>query len=217
MKSNLIAKLVLASSLAVSLAYGEGLFVGPTATYNFKQDTKGILEIPLNAMSIVNNNGGLKTTENKYGIGLKFGYDFDLWRVYTAFIYDSGGEESRDNIAGSMAVNTDSSDFLLGIDWTPNFSEQFKMLTGIMLGASKHTTDISLSISSLTYETQINQTGFVYGLRLGGIYGFNKHNEIEFGFEIKEAKYSDKYTTNFNIVNLKRTTAGMFIGYSYKF
>lgn len=217
MKSNLITKLILANFLAVNLACGDGLFVGAKASYNFKQDTKGTLEIPLSAMSIVNNSNSSTNTEDKYSLGVKFGYDFDLWRAYTAFVYNPGGEETISDTVDFISAKAYSSDLLIGADWTPNLSKDFKAVAGIVIGVSRHTTEASLSSSSLIYKAEINQTGFVYGLKLGGIYELNNHNEIEFGFKANRAEYSNKNSVNFNIVNLKRTTAGVFIGYNYKF
>ena len=62
----------------------------------------------------------------------------------------------------------------------------------------------------------VTSNGFVYGLRLGGIYSFNQNNELEFGVKAEQARYKRIDEDNWDF-KPKTTNYGAFVGYNYKF
>ena len=214
MKSNLIAKLVLASSLAVSLACSEGLFVGAQGDYNFKS-TEFDVQIATS--------GATSETDSDTAFGLKVGYDFDLWRLYGSYIFGSGGSFSHASGAEVLSVDSDTSDLLIGASWTPRINDKLKAIAGVYAGYSYFDIDVYYAGPGIVLSQNTKLNGLIYGARVGGIYEFNNKHEIEFGLKYGQVKYSDKETINLSpaisvdMKNVKRSDGGIFIGYNYKF
>lgn len=75
---NLASKVALGLSLTCVLAMGGGAFIGVEGDYSFQSKLKfKFVEDP-------------KQTDKKgqFGLGLKAGYDFDIARIYGAYVYD---------------------------------------------------------------------------------------------------------------------------------
>ena len=179
--------------------------------------------------------GGTYSVDSSSGsvmdYGIKVGYDFDLWRVYGAFIYNNGQDFNYFSPYYTSRldfnVENDSLDFLLGAAWTPQISNKFKMLLGPYLGYSVLRTDVSLKTSNsgviTSYEERsYTQNGIIYGARLGGIFTIAGHHEIDFGVKYDSVKYSDKDrfvsgSFSFTPTDIKRSGAGIYVGYNYKF
>ena len=228
---------VLASSLVSSAAanWYDGVFVGIEGKYNIK--SKFETKWTENTAPFMMN---FNIDDSAFGLGLKVGYDFDLWRIYGAYNYNPKIKDNAKNFALITSYTDENfeystNDFILGADWTPKFSMfglDFKGALGAFAGISKidvkyHTFD---TLSSADVSSDYSQDGFIYGLKLGAIYDFDKFGEVEFGIKFDSAKYDDKdallsgidsygsdvaYKTK--ISDTKRTNTGVFVGYNYKF
>ena len=75
--SNLVSKVALGLSLTCALAMAEGAFVGFEGDYSFGSKLK-----------VKSDNGTEKFKKGQLGLGVKAGYDFDIARVYGAYVYD---------------------------------------------------------------------------------------------------------------------------------
>jgi len=75
--SNLFSKVALGFSLTCALAMAEDAFVGFEGDYSFGSKLK-----------VKSDNGTEKFKKGQLGLGVKAGYDFDIARVYGAYVYD---------------------------------------------------------------------------------------------------------------------------------
>ena len=75
---NVVLKVALGLSLASAAALAQGAFVGVEGDYSFgsKLTVKG------------DDGSKIKFKKAQPGLGIKAGYDFDVARVYGAYIYD---------------------------------------------------------------------------------------------------------------------------------
>lgn len=197
-------KLVLSAVLAISLVSAvsaQGWFVGGEGNYNFKSE-----------IDITLPNGTYSVSDSTLAIGVKGGYDFDNWRVYGAYIRNT--KSSNKAISGSNSANWKGQDYIIGADWTPKinvFKQDLKAIVGGFVGHSNLDTSIRYGSYYLSYD----ENGFLYGLRLGGIYQLAKSHEIEFGFKFSQASYD--ITSGYVRDDIERTNMGLFAGYNYKF
>ena len=74
---NVVLKVALGLSLASAAALAQGAFVGVEGDYSFGSN-----------LTAKSDNGKSKAKKAQPGLGLKTGYDFDIARVYGAYIYD---------------------------------------------------------------------------------------------------------------------------------
>nr|MBP3724373.1 hypothetical protein [Campylobacter sp.] len=226
---------ILASSIVSGACanWYDGVFVGVEGKYNIKSkfETKWTENITPFMMN-------LNIDDSVFGLGLKVGYDFDLWRIYGAYNHNFEAKDSVAFIGPALGISVaeelkySTNDFLIGADWTPKFNIaglDFKAILGAFAGISKIDVEYFAQDSVAIHTSDYSQNGFIYGLKLGGIYEINQNNEIEFGLKFDQAKYSDK---DFQIKeciggtciqipttakDAKRTNIGVFVGYNYKF
>ncbi|MDL0088930.1 outer membrane beta-barrel protein [Campylobacter gastrosuis] len=184
----------LVASLLVSSAFSESAFVGFEGDYSFKSNLKIDSD---------------KVGKAQTGLNLMAGYDFGLVRTYGAYGYDFKTKKSyADGEGNKVRLKWTKHSFILGGDYTPNVSENFKLLAGVYAGISRLKADIKSSEDS----GKVNFNGVVAGAKFGGIYELDENNAIDFGYKADYTKYSKKYDTN-----LKETNHGFFAGYTYKF
>ena len=207
MKSRIFLGTVLVASL-VSGALAQGLFVGAEGNYIFKSKLSQDISIP----SVLNKTNN-ELNDEQMAAGLKVGYDFDLWRVYGAYMRNLKANE--DELQSYNKYEWSGNDFLVGADWTPKFNLFSQELKGIV-GAYGGYSMIDITTSYNNYSADYTQNGCIYGLRLGVAYDINQNNEIEFGVKYNEARYKDKEVA-FKIEDTKRTNSSIFVGYNYKF
>ena len=242
---------LIASSLVSSAAanWHDGVFVGVEGKYNLKSDFSTTLMEDFGGSIYYPN---IKLDDNPFSLGLKIGYDLDFMRIYGAYNHNFEAKEKIEFYSVTYSayykngfypeeLKYSTNDFLIGADWTPKFSLaglDFKAILGAFAGISK--IDVKYHGHYNTNPTNYNeidysQDGFIYGLKLGAIYDFDKFGEVEFGIKFDSAKYDDKdlkftecYTVsgippyacsirNGQASDTKRTSTGLFVGYNYKF
>ena len=218
MKSNLIAKLVLASSLAVSLACSEGLFVGAQGDYNFKSKQKLTATDTLGSLSETMSSG-------QFGLGIKGGYDFNNYKIYTQYVYSPETDDSKTIAGEKFTLKWSSHDLVVGGDYTPKVTKNIKALVGGFIGVSMANfkyEDFYTSADRINIDVSL--PAFIFGIKLGGIYDINKNSAVDFGLKFSQANYQqykmEDYTggvRDYEKFELKRTNTGLFVGYNYKF
>ncbi|WP_418884440.1 outer membrane beta-barrel protein [Campylobacter suis] len=144
-----------------------------------------------------------KAKDGGANFGIKGGYDFGSWRAYIEYTYNL---ETKDTIkidGETREYKWKSHNFSVNADYTPKITENFKLLVGAYTGFAVVQTDAD--------ETEIytadNTTSWLLGAKVGGFYGFDEHNEVEFGFKAENIFVSDGDLANY----------GAYIGYNYKF
>ena len=60
-----------------------------------------------------------------------------------------------------------------------------------------------------------NATGWILGARVGAEYSINENNAVEFGLKADRTDYGK--INKFNLVYIKETNVGLYMGYTYKF
>ena len=80
---NVVLKVALGLSLASAAALAQGAFVGFEGDYSFNSN-----------LIAKSDNGKSKAKKAQPGLGIKAGYDFDVARVYGAYIYDFQAKKS---------------------------------------------------------------------------------------------------------------------------
>ena len=199
--SNLVSKVVLGLSLTCALAMAEGAFVGFEGDYSFGSKLK-----------VKNNNdSGQSIKKIQSGLGIKVGYDFDIARVYGAYVYDFQAKKSLNNEDGTV-VKWNTHKFIVGADYTPTVAQGFKLILGGYTGYSK----FKLNVWDATDGTEKGNTnGWLIGAKIGGEYSLDANNAIEFGLKADRTDYAkiDKFDTK----DIKETNVGLYLGYTYKF
>lgn len=199
--SNLVSKVALGLSLTCALAMAEGAFVGFEGDYSFGSKLK-----------VKNNNdSGQSIKKTQSGLGIKVGYDFDIARVYGAYVYDFQAKKSLNNEDGTV-VKWNTHKFIVGVDYTPTVAQGFKLILGEYTGYSK----FKLNVFDTTDGTEKGNTnGWLIGAKIGGEYSLDANNAIEFGLKADRTDYAkiDKFDTK----DIKETNVGLYLGYTYKF
>ena len=204
-----------------SIAAAEGVFVGGALD---AQSSK------LKASSCQSPSGhdldcSDKLSGSRMGLGLKAGYDFGQFRVYGQYQHNFKAKETiheTHSFNGKVMSVYDeelswkTDDLTVGADFTPSFSDSFKGLIGGYLGYS-HLKYNYKDTGTYPDSFGFNANGIVYGARLGGIYNFNEHNELEFGVKAEQANYKRHTDEDGDSFKPKTTNYGAFVGYNYKF
>lgn len=191
MKSMLV-KAALATSLVASFACAEGAFIGFEAGY----DKSSLKETDV------------KFKDGRFGLGVKGGYDFGMFRAYGEYIYKFKAKDDVVDEDGTFEVSWKNHNFLIGGDFTPSLTDNFKLALGAYTGVSK----MNVKVQEENESEKLSFTGWVIGAKIGGIYEVNQNNEIEFGFKTDYTKYKEKEDTK-----LKATNTGLYLGYNFKF
>lgn len=188
---NCVLKGVLALSLASSFALAEGGFAGVEGGYDFNSKLTG----------------GLK--DNRPNIGIKGGYDFDIARVYGGYFYHAKAKDSHGSIVDAKWTNHK---FVVGGDYTPTITEDWKLIAGLYTGLSTINFNAYNNRGTIIEMYDVTKVGWLLGAKVGGEYSFDKNNALEFGLKTDKAWYPSAYNLDF-----KSTDVGAYLGYTYKF
>lgn len=195
---NFILKGLIISSLVASSALAGGGFVGVEG---------GFLK------------SSIKVDEDKIKdkapyLGLKGGYDFDSFMVYTAYNYNlkssHGIIDPEPDEEGK--INWTTHKFLVGADYTPSITDSFKLSLGAYAGLGVTHIKGKGKERNVSVSESFSRSGFLYGTKFGGIYSLDEHNKIEFG-----AKYDQFAAKDGDNDKLKFRNLGLYLGYIYKF
>ena len=198
---NVVLKVALGLSLASAAALAQGVFVGVEGDYSFGSKLK------------VKRGDGSKDSIKKAqpGLGLKAGYDFDVARVYGAYIYDFQAKKSLGDEDGTI-IKWKTHKFIVGADYTPNVAKDLKLVLGGYTGFSK------LKLRGGDAENPMESAstnGWILGARVGAEYSINENNAVEFGLKADRTDYGK--ISKFDFVDTKETNLGLYMGYTYKF
>ena len=190
-----LAKLVLASSLAASCAFAEGIFVGVVGGYNFKTEVNG-------------NDNDFEISGKQGFFGLKGGYDFGIWRAYGQYNYNLKTSENYDIFTSEMKGH----EFLVGADWTPSINENLKLAVGPYLGYAK----FKFEENDGTQTFSGNLDGFVLGGKVGAIFDTGI-GEFEAGIKADKTWLKGEENDSYVIHDEDKITFGLYVGYNFKF
>ena len=198
---NVVLKVALGLSLASAAALAQGAFVGVEGDYSFgsKLTVKG------------DDGSKIKFKKAQPGLGIKAGYDFDVARVFGAYIYDFQAKKSLGDEDGTV-VKWNTHKFIVGADYTPSVAKDIKLILGGYTGFSKLKLDV---FDTHDGSEKGNATGWILGARVGAEYSINKNNAVEFGLKADRTDYGK--ISKFNLVDIKETNVGLYMGYTYKF
>ena len=198
---NVVLKVALGLSLASAAALAQGAFVGVEGDYSFgsKLTVKG------------DDGSKIKFKKAQPGLGLKAGYDFDVARVYGAYIYDFQAKKSLGDEDGTV-VKWNTHKFIVGADYTPSVAKDLKLILGGYTGFSKLKLDV---FDTHDGSEKGNATGWILGARVGAEYSINENNAVEFGLKADRTDYGK--INKFKLVDIKETNIGLYMGYTYKF
>ena len=198
---NAVLKVALGLSLASAAALAQGAFVGVEGDYSFGSKLK------------VKRGDGSKDSIKKAqpGLGLKAGYDFDVARVYGAYIYDFQAKKSLSDEDGTI-IKWKTHKFIVGADYTPSVAKDLKLVLGGYTGFSKLKLDV---FDIYDGSEKGNATGWILGARVGAEYSINENNAVEFGLKADRTDYGK--ISKFDMIDAKETNIGLYMGYTYKF
>ena len=198
---NVVLKVALGLSLASAAALAQGAFVGVEGDYSFgsKLTVKG------------DDGSKIKFKKAQPGLGIKAGYDFDVARVYGAYIYDFQAKKSLGDEDGTV-VKWNTHKFIVGADYTPSVAKDLKLVLGGYTGFSKLKLDV---FDTHDGSEKGNATGWILGAKVGAEYSINENNAVEFGLKADRTDYGK--INKFNLVDIKETNIGLYMGYTYKF
>jgi putative outer membrane protein len=192
---NVVLKVALGLSLASAAALAQGAFVGVEGDYSFgsKLTAKG-------------DDDSIKKAQP--GLGLKAGYDFDVARVYGAYIYDFEAKKSLGDKDGSI-IKWNTHKFIVGADYTPSLAKDLKLVLGGYTGFSK------LKVKGGDAKTpmeSVSTNGWILGAKVGAEYSIDENNAVEFGLKTDRTKYRA-----IDDAKIEETNLGLYLGYTYKF
>ena len=198
---NVVLKVALGLSLASAVALAQGAFVGVEGDYSFgsKLTVKG------------DDGSKIKFKKAQPGLGIKAGYDFDVARVYGAYIYDFQAKKSLGDEDGTV-VKWNTHKFIVGADYTPSVAKDLKLILGGYTGFSKLKLDV---FDTHDGSEKGNATGWILGARVGAEYSINENNAVEFGLKADRTDYGK--ISKFDMIDAKETNIGLYMGYTYKF
>ena len=197
---NVVLKVALGLSLASAAALAQGAFVGFEGDYSFNSN-----------LIAKSDNGKSKAKKAQPGLGIKAGYDFDVARVYGAYIYDFQAKKSLGDEDGTI-IKWKTHKFIVGADYTPSVAKDLKLVLGGYTGFSKLKMDV---FDIYDGSEKGNATGWILGARVGAEYSINENNAVEFGLKADRTDYGK--INKFNLVDIKETNVGLYMGYTYKF
>ena len=197
---NVVLKVALGLSLASAAALAQGAFVGFEGDYSFNSN-----------LIAKSDNGKSKAKKAQPGLGIKAGYDFDVARVYGAYIYDFQAKKSLGDEDGTI-IKWKTHKFIVGADYTPSVAKDLKLVLGGYTGFSKLKMDV---FDTHDGSEKGNATGWILGARVGAEYSINENNAVEFGLKADRTDYGK--INKFNLVDIKETNLGLYMGYTYKF
>ena len=197
---NVVLKVALGLSLASAAALAQGAFVGVEGDYSFNSN-----------LTAKSDNGKSKAKKAQPGLGLKAGYDFDVARVYGAYIYDFKVKKTANDEDKSVA-EWKTHKFIVGANYTPSVAKDLKLVLGGYTGFSK------LKLRGGDAENPMESAstnGWILGARVGAEYSINENNAVEFGLKADRTKY--RSIAKYDNAKIKETNVGLYMGYTYKF
>jgi len=197
---NVVLKVALGLSLASAAALAQGAFVGVEGDYSFGSN-----------LTAKSDNGKSKAKKAQPSLGIKAGYDFDVARVYGAYIYDFKVKKTANDEDKSVA-EWKTHKFIVGADYTPSVAKDLKLVLGGYTGFSK------LKLRGGDAENPMESAstnGWILGARVGAEYSINENNAVEFGLKADRTDYGK--ISKFDFVDTKETNLGLYMGYTYKF
>lgn len=197
---NVVLKVALGLSLASAAALAQGAFVGVEGDYSFGSN-----------LTAKSDNGKSKAKKAQPGLGIKAGYDFDVARVYGAYIYDFQAKKSLGDEDGTI-IKWKTHKFIVGADYTPSVAKDIKLVLGSYTGFSKLKMDV---FDTHDGSEKGNATGWILGARVGAEYSINENNAVEFGLKADRTDYGK--ISKFDMIDAKETNIGLYMGYTYKF
>ena len=197
---NVVLKVALGLSLASAVALAQEAFVGVEGDYSFNSN-----------LTAKSDNGKSKAKKAQPGLGIKAGYDFDVARVYGAYIYDFQAKKSLGDEDGTI-IKWKTHKFIVGADYTPSVAKDLKLVLGGYTGFSKLKMDV---FDTHDGSEKGNATGWILGAKVGAEYSINENNAVEFGLKADRTDYGK--ISKFNLVDIKETKLGLYMGYTYKF
>ena len=197
---NVVLKVALGLSLASAAALAQGAFVGFEGDYSFGSN-----------LTAKSDNGKSKAKKAQPGLGIKAGYDFDVARVYGAYIYDFQAKKSLGDEDGTI-IKWKTHKFIVGADYTPSVAKDLKLVLGGYTGFSKLKMDV---FDIYDGSEKGNATGWILGARVGAEYSINENNAVEFGIKADRTDYGK--ISKFDMIDAKETNVGLYMGYTYKF
>ena len=197
---NVVLKVALSLSLASAAALAQGAFVGVEGDYSFNSN-----------LTAKSDNGKSKAKKAQPGLGIKAGYDFDVARVYGAYIYDFKVKKTANDEDKSVA-EWKTHKFIVGADYTPSVAKDLKLVLGGYTGFSK------LKLRGGDAENPMESAstnGWILGAKVGAEYSINENNAVEFGLKADRTKY--RSIAKYDNAKIKETNIGLYMGYTYKF
>lgn len=197
---NVVLKVALSLSLASAAALAQGAFVGVEGDYSFNSN-----------LTAKSDNGKSKAKKAQPGLGIKAGYDFDVARVYGAYIYDFKVKKTANDEDKSVA-EWKTHKFIVGADYTPSVAKDLKLVLGGYTGFSK------LKLRGGDAENPMESAstnGWILGAKVGAEYSINENNAVEFGIKADRTDYGK--ISKFDMIDAKETNLGLYMGYTYKF
>lgn len=188
-------------SLATAAALAQGAFVGVEGDYSFGSK-----------LTVKSDDGSkIKFKKAQPGLGLKAGYDFEVARVYGAYIYDFQAKKSLGDEDGTI-IKWKTHKFIVGADYTPSVAKDLKLVLGGYTGFSK------LKLRGGDAENPMESAstnGWILGAKVGAEYSINENNAVEFGLKADRTKY--RSIAKYDNAKIKETNVGLYMGYTYKF
>ena len=132
-------------------------------------------------------------------------------RVYGAYIYDFKVKKTANDEDKSVA-EWKTHKFIVGADYTPSVAKDLKLVLGGYTGFLK------LKLRGGDAENPMESAstnGWILGAKVGAEYSINENNAVEFDLKADRTDYGK--INKFNLVDIKETNIGLYMGYTYKF
>jgi len=199
-----------AAAVCASSSFGEGIFLGIEGDYSFKSSIT-------TKWSDEDDSGTNKDNKGQAALGFKGGYDFGIARAYGEYMYDFKVTKNGSDEDGDFKHSWNKHSLLVGGDFTPEITNSFKLVAGAYTGVSflKYK-DSYNDFDGTSGSASKTAPGWVIGARLGGLYSFDEHNEIEFGYKADYTRYKASKLGE-DIDKAYETNHGLYLGYNFKF
>ncbi|WP_299086660.1 hypothetical protein [uncultured Campylobacter sp.] len=199
-----------AAAACVSVGSSEGLLLGIEGDYSFKSSITS-------KWTDEDYSDTDKDSKGQAAIGFKGGYDFGIARAYGEYMYDFKTSKSGSDEYGNFKHEWSKHNLLVGGDFTPEITNGFKLVAGAYTGVSflKYK-DSYNDFDGTSGSASKTAPGWVIGARLGGLYSFDEHNEIEFGYKADYTRYKASKLDE-DLDKVYETNHGLYLGYNFKF
>ena len=207
---NKILVAAFAAAACVSVGSSEGLLLGIEGDYSFKSSITS-------KWTDEDYSDTDKDSKGQAAIGFKAGYDFGIARAYGEYMYDFKVTKNGSDEDGDFKHSWNKHSLLVGGDFTPEITNSFKLVAGAYTGVSflKYK-DSYNDFDGTSGSASKTAPGWVIGARLGGLYSFDEHNEIEFGYKADYTRYKASKLDE-DLDKVYETNHGLYLGYNFKF